>query len=458
MPEVTVRLPTLHPGQLKARQAFLDHQTRFGLVMCGRQWGKSTDGGEWVAEGALAGEPCGWFAPTFKYLAPVWRDLKARLGPACRKVDEQEKRLELLTGGVIEFWSLDTPNAGRGRHYKRLVVDEAGIVRDLLEAWQEALYATLIRLKGSARLYGTPKGRQHGFVQLFSRGEAGKSGWHSIRAATLDNPYIPPSEIEEARRNLPPAVFAQEFEGIPADDGGNPFGLDNIRACFTSLIEKPGKVVAWGWDFARAQDYTVGIGLDAHWQVVQAHRWQKPWGETISEVKRIVGSVPSWGDSTGVGDPIVEALQRMGCPILPVTFTASHRSVPEAAVSPGSKQRLMERLARVFSERLPRYSEEWLKGELESFGYEYTRNGVKYSAPDGLHDDGVMGLALAAYGREQLGDIREEPIRKPWDVDTQPGFDYATQEVKRWAWKHESREGPYRAPLPWGEMEEGPDL
>ena len=33
--------------------------------------------------------------------------------------------------------------------------------------------------------------------------------------------------------------------------------------------------------------------------------------------------------------------------------------------------------------------------ELEAFEYIYSRTGVKYSAPEGLHDDAVMALALA---------------------------------------------------------------
>jgi len=33
--------------------------------------------------------------------------------------------------------------------------------------------------------------------------------------------------------------------------------------------------------------------------------------------------------------------------------------------------------------------------ELEAFEYVYTRTGVRYSAPEGLHDDCVCSLALA---------------------------------------------------------------
>jgi len=37
--------------------------------------------------------------------------------------------------------------------------------------------------------------------------------------------------------------------------------------------------------------------------------------------------------------------------------------------------------------------------ELDAFMFEYTRTGVRYSAPEGVHDDCVMALALAVYGR-----------------------------------------------------------
>jgi len=51
--------------------------------------------------------------------------------------------------------------------------------------------------------------------------------------------------------------------------------------------------------------------------------------------------------------------------------------------------------------------------ELESFEYEYTRTGVRYSAPSGLHDDCVMALALAVHHAKakpvSTGGIRQMP-------------------------------------------------
>ena len=41
--------------------------------------------------------------------------------------------------------------------------------------------------------------------------------------------------------------------------------------------------------------------------------------------------------------------------------------------------------------------------ELKMFGYEITASGIKYSAPEGKHDDCVIGLGLANWARINAG-------------------------------------------------------
>jgi hypothetical protein len=55
----------------------------------------------------------------------------------------------------------------------------------------------------------------------------------------------------------------------------------------------------------------------------------------------------------------------------------------------------MEGLAKAIQERKITFPDGPIKDELESFEYEFSRTGVKYSAPSGLHDDCVCSLALA---------------------------------------------------------------
>lgn len=410
-----VKLLRRHPGQ----QRIFDSPARFRVVMCGRRWGKTAFGVREACDAAISGKPVGWFAPNYKYVTEVWRELLGRLGPIIARSNDQERRIELVTGGVIEVWTMDGPDPGLGRKYALIVVDEAGIIPDLLDMWQRALRPTLVDLGGKALFLGTPRGRRHGFVQLFNRGLLDNDPlWASFRASTLDNPYIPPEEIEIARREMPENVFAQEFEGIPTDDGANPFGLEAIRDAVKAGVgvKADNLPVVYGLDLARSMDYTVLVGMDAWRRVVHLERWQAPWAETKARVRRIVGQTPVVADATGVGDAIVADLQAMEVSVTPHVFTQP------------SKLRLMQRLVAAFQGRelvIPDQSvqSDWLVAELESFEFNYTATGVRYEAPSGLHDDGVMALALALHGWDRVQGVVPEgtPLLRPVSNDPNVG-------------------------------------
>jgi hypothetical protein len=357
-----------------------------------------------------------WFAPSYKLALEAWRELVDRLKPITSRISEQDKRLELMTGGVIEVWTLDGPDPARGRKYRRVVIDEAGIVRDLLDVWQQAIRPTLVDLGGLALILGTPKGRRHGFVTLFNRGNTGEDAdWSAFRASTLDNPYIPADEVEAARNELPPEVFAQEFEGIPTDDGANPFGLEAIRKAVGELSIHP--PVIYGLDLARAMDYTVLIGLDAWRRVCYVDRWQAPWAVTKDKVRSIVGNIPVVADATGVGDAIVADLDMMGVTVTPHVFTQP------------SKLRLMQRLVTALQGNELTIPAGWLVTELETFEFSYGNTGVKYEAPKGLHDDGVMALGLALHGWDRVQGVPPEdviPLRSDADDPILSAAPYAT--------------------------------
>jgi hypothetical protein len=380
-----IELDVPHAGQMKV----LAEAKRFNVLQCGRRWGKTTFGLNRLIDTALRGHPAGWFAPTYKVLADAWREAVAILSPIEPQKNEQEKRLVLPTGGTIEFWSLDDPDAGRSRKYKRVFVDEAGIVRNLEQSWQQAIRPTLTDLIGDAWFGGTPKG-QNFFHRLYARGQSGEEAWASWRMPTSSNPYIDRAEIEEARRDMPPAAFNQEYLGIPADDGGNPFGLDAIARCVGPLSTRP--PVVFGVDLAKSQDWTVVVGLDDDGCSCVMERWQSDWKQTTRKVLDMVGSTPTLIDSTGVGDPIVEDLSRQSYNIEGFKFTQS------------SKQQIMEGLAASIQRGEIRFpgdgDHKWLRNELEVFEYQYTAHGVRYSAPQGMNDDAVCALALCDHKRK----------------------------------------------------------
>jgi hypothetical protein len=315
----------------------------------------------------------------------VWREHVRILRPIIAKSNESEKRIELVNGAALDYWTMDSDDPARGRKYKRVVVDECGIVRNLADIWNSAIRPTLADLRGDGWMLGTPKGRRE-FHRFYLRGVQNEHGWAAFRAPTSSNPAIDPEELADAKRQMPPQIYAQEFEGIPADDGGNPFGMDAIAKCFGDCAGEP---VCYGVDLAKSTDWTWVVGLSAAGQVVVSERWQSPWLETKRRVARIIGDKPTAMDSTGVGDPIVEELQRDLPNVEGVKFSST------------SKQQMMERLAARIQSGEVRFADPILRAELEAFEYEYTSGGrVAYSAPSGLHDDGVCALALACRKHE----------------------------------------------------------
>ena len=119
---------------------------------------------------ALEGKRVAWFAPNYRLVSEVWRELQSLLKPVLVSVNQQERRLELIGGGTIEIWSLDSPDSGRGRGYTLVVIDEAAMVANLEQAWQSTIRPMLSDRQGEAWFLSTPKGMNY-FKMLFDRGQ-----------------------------------------------------------------------------------------------------------------------------------------------------------------------------------------------------------------------------------------------------------------------------------------------
>lgn len=384
---IKIQINNEHSGQLKV----LSEAKRFNVLDCGRRWGKSALAVNLLSENALDGHPVAYFAPFYSLLSGTFKELYSVLNTVTtRKHDNQF--IELATGGSIEFWSLENPIAGRSRKYKVAIVDEAAFNRNLWQSWTEAIRPTLTDLKGSAWFMSTPKGKND-FYKLWMRGQTGEQDWMSWQMPTVTNPHIDPSEIEAARRDLPELAFAQEYLAEFNDNVANPFGLDKIRICTGQMSNEP--AVCFGIDLAKSFDWSVIIGLDRFGVVCYFERFQRPWNETKEIIRRLPRAAIKI-DSTGVGDPITEDIQRERGDVHSFKYTST------------SKQQLMEGLSAAIHQRRIIFPEGTIRAELESFEYQMTGTGVKYTAPPGLHDDCVNALALAwsMYVQDNGGQVK----------------------------------------------------
>lgn len=382
--EAVYERPWMYEAQLDA----IFCPERYAVVEASTKSGKTVGCIVWLGEQAMAGRPgqnYWWVAPVYPQARVAFSRFRASLPRELYTSNETELRIHLANGTVIWFKSAEKPDNLYGEDVYACVIDEATRCRE--EAWH-AIRSTLTATRGPVRIIGNVKGRKNWAYRLARRAESGEPGWHYSRITATDAVnagVLDEDEIDEARRDLPADVFKQLYMAEPADDEGNPFGIDAIRACFAPVSDARSEV--YGIDLAKSLDWTVIHGLDAGGYTSQWDRFQLPWEATTPRVEQAIGNTPAYVDSTGVGDPIVERLQKSRPQVEGFTFTGP------------SKQRLMEGLSVAIHNREVYFPEGVVSAELEAFEYEYTRTGVRYSAPEGLHDDCVMALALAVHGK-----------------------------------------------------------
>ena len=307
--------------------------------------------------------------------------------------------MEFMTGGVLEFWSLDNPDSARGRKYRRIVVDEAALIPNLFNVWNFSLRPMLVDYTGDAFFLSTPRGL-NGFWQLWQLGQDERNHeWRSWKMPTTANPHIPASEVEAMRLTMPERVFAQEVLADFIDDAGGVFRRVREAATAKGRRETLNNTYVMGVDWGKHNDFTVITTIDIdQMEMVQMDRFNQI--DYAVQVGRLKAICEHWKpiavvvERNSIGEPLIENLIRDGLPVQPFTTTNA------------SKAQIIDGLALAFERNQLRIlDDEVLINELLAYDMERLPSGLlRYGAPDGFHDDCVVSLALAYYGSSRGGD------------------------------------------------------
>jgi hypothetical protein len=267
----------------------------------------------------------------------------------------------------------------RGFTFDYLIVDEAAWQQE--EAWTNVLRATVL-VRGKKVLFlSTPYGKNW-FYNLYNM-DGMDSQYKSFRMSSYDNPLIDPQEIDAARYTLPEHIFKQEYLAE---------FIDNGAGVFTDLsIEVPTNSTKYyaGIDLGRADDYTVLTILNEHGKMVYCDRWRhNTWQNIINSMMPALNKYKPHAliELNSIGDVIYEQLKKVYDKLYPFVTTSK------------SKQDIVEGLqVAIQNKEFSVLDIDWLIKEFNVYTYEYnpkTRN-IKYSAPNGFHDDGVMSCCIA---------------------------------------------------------------
>jgi len=357
-----------------------------------------------AVEEAVKGKRILWGAPTFDQVRVGWDETRHAAGDVV-KFTQQRMTAEFPTGGIIIYRSLDDPDNARGHTADGVVIDEVGDVKEA--AWYEVLRPMLIDNGGWAWFIGTPRGRNWFWREHVQAGDREDSiAWQvpTVGCEILDgelvrkphpleNPFISFKELAAAFDTTAERVFRQEYLAEFIEDTGGVFRGVKAAATAVPLSQAiEGHRYVMGVDWGKYNDFTVLSVIDADSRVqVYQDRFNRI--DYTVQVGRLRALHERFKLSTilaernSMGEPLVEQLQREGLPVEPFTTTNA------------SKMEIIDNLTLAFERKnLSVLDDPTLVGELQA--YEMTRlpsGMLRYSAPQGMHDDTVIALALALW-------------------------------------------------------------
>ena len=377
-----------HPGQAEVHNS----SARFKVLDCGRRWGKTRLGVMECLDVAAQGKRAWWVAPTYKMSEVGWRPLRGLAAQIPHvEVRRADREIILPNGGSVTVRSADNPDSLRGEGLDFVVMDECAFMHE--DAWNEALRPALADRQGRALFISTPKGRNW-FWRMWQLGQEDNGQWQSWRFTSYDNPFVPNEEIDAARATMPERVFAQEFLAEFIDDAGGVFR--GVMAAATAEPQdkaEAGHEYMMGVDWAQSNDFTVLTCIDMTTnEVCAVDRFnQIDYSTQLSRLRAMYerfNPAAIISEKNSMGGPLSESLQQMGLPVQMFTTTNA------------TKTEIIQALALAFETaqvRIP--NDATMIGELQAYEQTQLPSGIwRYSAPDGMHDDMVMSLALAWHG------------------------------------------------------------
>lgn len=363
-------------------------------MTAGRRWGKTFAAGLYLLTIAQHGGACAWIAPTYKNARPLWRFCEATVNPQAVKINKSEREIVFPGGGRIGVYSADNDVGVRGEWFDLVVIDEAARVSET--TYTDVVLPTIAQSDGRIVLISTPHGKNWFFKEFLKAQEAG-AAW---QRPTSENPLPAIRRAAVlAKERVSARAYQQEWLAQFVDDGSF---FTNVVACATAEPQdkaQDGHTYSIGVDWARAAggDYTVFTVLDATSKRVAAQERYNGMDfatqrACLTELWRRFGCPEILAEYNSMGGPLVEQLQLDGLPVTGFTTTAA------------TKHELMSALEMAFDRKeIGILNDTTLIGELQAYEKKERMGLPAYSAPEGMHDDTVISLALAWWAVAHTG-------------------------------------------------------
>jgi hypothetical protein len=256
--------------------------TRFKVCVAGRRFGKSFLSGAELLNAAIGIDKVTgkrnkektvvYVAPTFAMGKQIcWKWLKQYTPKSyIKKLNESDLMLEFKNESVIYVKSGENYDSMRGLSLSYVVMDEVADINK--EAWQLVLRPALSDQQGGALFIGTPKGTNW-FYDLYLQGkQLDRETWKSWSYTTLEGGHVPAEEIEEAKKDLSPRDFKQEYEASFEALSNRVVDLFNRELNVKPTFDTGGEILV-GMDFNVApMSAVVGVRVGDELHIIKEYK------------------------------------------------------------------------------------------------------------------------------------------------------------------------------------------
>lgn len=288
----------LHDSQYR----IFNDDSRFVVLAAGRRFGKTVLAiVKMITKALETKKALIWYvAPTYKQAKMIAWEMLLEMTPKnlIAKKNEVELQIVLINGSAICLKGADNEDSLRGAGLDFAVLDEYASMKP--NVWQEIIRPMLSDRQAPALFIGTPKGKNH-FWELFVKGERKQDGFSSYRMKTVDNPYIPRSEVKEAEGQLNERYFRQEYEASFEDFTGLIWPEYDPKIHLIEPFEIPGH-----WETVAAIDTAVSgttavllAAIDEDGKIFIV----KEYYEQNKRVSEVCDVIKSWNPKQWLIDP-----------------------------------------------------------------------------------------------------------------------------------------------------------
>lgn len=242
---------------------FENHDCKYLIVPKGRRFGTTKGASNAFIEYALDKiSPLLWVDTINgnidryfdRYFYPVLKQL-----PKENWNFNRQKRELRIYDSIIDFRSADSPESIEGFGYKKIFLNEAGIILKNDYLYSNAILPMLLDFSDSQLIAsGVPKGKylksgeKHKFFELYERCLKKEEGYRLLHYTSYDNPFIKAQDINNLIASMSETEISQEIYGQFVEyQGENPFvhTFDETKHTGTQPTYDPRKQLIISVDF-----------------------------------------------------------------------------------------------------------------------------------------------------------------------------------------------------------------